>query len=111
MSTVEEMTEIEIYENLVNLGKIQKQERARRLSENTLSSSAGMGDKKSVKKVNTIIKEVEQEEKEEERREKIMHGTPKTDFDEMISDDKLKEIMRGLDGGFKAITNRPKPQR
>lgn len=70
------MTEVELYQSLENLLKIQKRQRAIDVNMAALAASAGAGNKEAVKRVNEIITEIKDEERIEENKERYKKGVP-----------------------------------
>lgn len=74
MDYIKELSEVELYQSLENLLKIEKRQRAVDLNMASIAASAGSGNKDALKKVNEIVGEIRDEDRLEENRERFSKG-------------------------------------
>ena len=77
MEAIKEMSEIDIYNALHNLGKLNKREALDQLQISVLATAAGMGNKDASRKVSQKVSDMKQEERREQQRETFAKGTPR----------------------------------
>lgn len=110
LEKVKELSEVEAYEALYNLDKIQKQEKASRLSEQSVAVSAGMGDKKAHQRIKKTIDEISQEQKLDQKKEILRTGQGKLSIDKLLTAEDFSKILEQVDknGGLKNSRDIPK---
>jgi hypothetical protein len=97
------LSEIEAYEALHNLNKLQKQDKAARLTEQTIAVSAGMGSKKAHQAVKKTVDEIANDEKADQRKDLMRTGKGKSSVDKILTPEDFQKILQQVDknGGFK----------
>ena len=90
---IKNLSEIELYQAIINLQKILKRERLEKLGIQVLGTAAGMGDKASGQKIRSEFTEARSEDSQEEQREIISKGKPRKSEIPLLDRETLTKVV------------------
>lgn len=88
-----------LYKALESLNKLQKQALARRLSEQSLATAAGRGNKDANRKIKKAITEANGEMKSDQQKDLLKHGKGKLVSGQLFTPEQMKKLAEGVGHG------------